>query len=150
MFKSKLNDTDYMYLRDQVLTLQTQLNRIERCFYRLLKSCKDSVDSVAYSIEHSKPTDEDIMFSNSMSSTPIPSQDSKANFISELKQIFHDGIKSKRISGSRTIPLSPEELEVAKSIPENDRFMILICSYENKKSLDLFWRINSYNEIEFV
>lgn len=80
----------------------------------------------------------------------IISQDSKDNFISELKQIFHDGIKSKRMSGKRTIPLSPEELDIAKSIPENDRFIALILSDENKKSLDLFWRINSFNEIEFV
>lgn len=78
----------------------------------------------------------------------IISQDSKANFISELKQIFHDGVKSKRISGSRTIPLSPEELEIAKSIPENDRFMLMIQS--DNKDLDLIWRINSFNEIEFV
>ena len=67
MFKAKLNDNDYMYLRDQILTLQTQLNRIERCFYRLLKSCKDSVDLVTYSIEYSKPSDEDEQLTEKLS-----------------------------------------------------------------------------------
>lgn len=55
MMKATLNDRDYMYLRDQILSLQTQLNRIERCFYRLLKSCQDSIDTINYSVSHSEP-----------------------------------------------------------------------------------------------